>query len=101
MGVGAAAAQKRGEKLYKWDVEAVGRESFYKHTVRNNNPGKLDTRQAHSYKMEALAVLAGLIFLRKKNTARLERKGGMAHRQPAEQPHLYVTGEIAETEGAA
>ena len=54
--------QKRGEKYYKWEVEAVGRESFYKHRTKNN-PETLDTHQAHSYRMEALAVLSGLTFL--------------------------------------
>jgi hypothetical protein len=56
--------QKRGEQYYKWDVEAVGRESFNKHRTENN-PGTLDTHQAHSYRMEALAVLSGLTFLRR------------------------------------
>ena len=48
-----------------WQIEGVGREHIGKITVGLTPEQRpLDTMEAHSYRMEALALLSGLVFMR-------------------------------------
>ena len=52
-------------KCIPWEIEGVGREHVGKIIVGLTPAQRpLDTMEAHSYRMEALALLSGLVFMR-------------------------------------